>query len=191
MSDGASRRTALSAFAYEARLEVLLNWLSEKNVELSSRLAIQIAPSEGIFAPQDEAEEDNDGFGIYAIQDIPADDILAIIPKQVLLSRRTCSLAQSLAFLQFCEETDVATPHQAGVRILAVALTFEILLGQRSRWYGYIGSMPRSAEEVGLPSFWEERSAIEWLTGTNVLDYKEDQKCKNVSRVHLPCQLPS
>lgn len=176
MSDGALSKAVTEPCLPTARLEALKTWLASNNVHLSSKLAIRAVPSDA-----DAIDRQHQGsFAVYALDDIQQDEILAVTPRTAILSRRTCSLASSPAFQDLCAFVQSATSQQAGVRILATALTYEILLESKSKWYGYIQSMPQSYHEIGLPTFWQDETALQWLQGTDVLAYMEQQKCTKV-----------
>lgn len=181
MSDGALSRTDTALPPPNPRLEALKSWLAANNVQLSPKVEIRVVPSDA--DETHEREESSSSFAIYAADDSEPDEILAVTPRRAILSRRTCSLAASTAFQQLCDAVELATPQQAGVRILAVALTHEILLGNKSFWDGYVQSMPQTYEEVGLPTFWEDETALSWLRGTDIPAYMQHQKCTKVRRI--------
>lgn len=163
-----------------SRLETLKTWLSANDVQLSPKLAIRAVPSD---VDEEVAREKQDAsYGIYALQSIEEDEILSVTPRKAIISKRTCALARNPAFHDFCDKVNIATPLQAGVRILAAVLMSEMQLGRQSRWFGYIQSMPQSYREVGLPIFWDSEEALYWLQGTDVVDYMEQQRCTNVSK---------
>ncbi|KAK9894159.1 SET domain-containing protein [Cystobasidium minutum MCA 4210] len=160
-----------------SRLETLKTWLSANDVQLSPKLAIRAVPSD---VDEEVAREKQDAsYGIYALQSIEEDEILSVTPRKAIISKRTCALARNPAFHDFCDKVNIATPLQAGVRILAAVLMSEMQLGRQSRWFGYIQSMPQSYREVGLPIFWDSEEALYWLQGTDVVDYMEQQRCTN------------
>lgn len=189
MSDGApsGQEIATATRTSSPRLDALKSWLAANNVHLSAKLEIRSAQSDGNerteARQQKEQKEqhEEESFAIYALRDIQQDEILAVTPRSAILSRRTCSLANAPAFHRLCAQVEAATPQQAGVRILATALTHEILLGEHSRWHAYILSMPQSCAEVGLSTFWDDGAALSWLRGTDVLTYMTQQKCTRVS----------
>lgn len=187
MSDGALGRTQTATRTCTPRLDALRSWLAANNVRVSPKLEIRAVQSssssssnEATEARQQKDQNEEDSFAVYALNDVRHDEILAVTPRSAILSRRTCSLAQSPAFHRLCAQVEGASPQQAGVRILAIVVTHEMLLGDASKWYGYLLSMPQSCAEVGLPTFWEDKAALSWLQGTDVLTYMEQQQCTKV-----------
>jgi len=133
------------------------------------------------------------------------------IPKEVVLSVRTCFLAEHIKFI----------PYGVGAQLsLSLALYSEMwytffwliltilmadeqlssLRQDRSKWYGYLQSLPTGL--VDLPIFWMKRGdhincsdaddceeALLWLTGTEaakILQSKTDDHCSL-----LVCTFPS
>ncbi|OUM70646.1 hypothetical protein PIROE2DRAFT_1176, partial [Piromyces sp. E2] len=94
-----------------------------------------------------------DGLGILALKDIPEGTIVCKIPKTAILSVKTSSIANIL------EEQLL----KGGIG-LAVALMYEIGIGEKSEWYGYIQSIPKKEP---LPMFWNDDS-FRHLAGTEL-----------------------
>lgn len=180
MSNGALGEANTATSATSSRLETLKSWLDANNVRLSSKLAIRAVPSNAESAATNDIGHEH-SYGIFARENIQQDEILAVIPRSAILSKRTCAMADDPVFVEFCDRVYYTTPLQAGVRILATVLMLEILSGSASRWYGYIESMPQSYEKVGLPVFWEDQKALHWLQNTDVQAYMEGQRCTKVS----------
>jgi hypothetical protein len=79
---------------------------------------------------------------IYARQSIPEGAALASIPKAAVLSRRTAACAALLEARRL-----------GGGLALAVAVMGELLRGDRSRWHGYLRTLPLEGE-AGVPALW-------------------------------------
>ncbi|KAF8271603.1 hypothetical protein EI94DRAFT_1568094, partial [Lactarius quietus] len=90
--------------------------------------------------------------------------LVVVIPKSAILSTRSCALAAHISHSP--------CGHEA---ILALALA--LLLGSRSRWAGYLQSLPTDQNWEGIALFWGFTSqgldsdgdaveAIQWLNGT-------------------------
>lgn len=187
MSNGGLEESEKAARLATTRLEALRSWLVANDVHLSSKLAIRAVPSDA-----DDESASKDGiinYGIYALQPISENEILSVTPRRAILSKNTCSIAEEPAFLDFCDKVTIATPVQAGVRILVTVLAHEIQLGNESKWYGYIQSMPQSYQELGLPMFWDDEEALLWLDGTDVLPYMQHQLCTKVRSLSASAHL--
>jgi len=94
-----------------------------------------------------------DGLGILALKDIPLNTIVCKIPKSAILSVKTSSITKII------EESLL----NGGIG-LTVALMYEIGIGEKSRWYGYIQSIPKKEP---LPMFWDDES-YRHLAGTEL-----------------------
>ncbi|KAJ3127089.1 hypothetical protein HK098_006786 [Nowakowskiella sp. JEL0407] len=84
------------------------------------------------------------------------------IPVSSVLSIKTCGIA------------DVLEEHQlGGILGLAIAVMFEISIGQSSIWYGYLQSLPKI---LPLPLFWllgpkpHHKKALQYLEGMELYD---------------------
>ncbi|KAE9404023.1 SET domain-containing protein [Gymnopus androsaceus JB14] len=130
-----------------ARINSLLNWCSINNIEIDKRL--QIVP-------------DDIGLAVYSGSiSIGPSETLVKIPKASVLSVKSCSAARFIESSSYGLEAQLA---------LSLGLLVELERGARSRWYGYLQSLP--AALVDLPSFWNSGTsddgpeALELLKGT-------------------------
>jgi hypothetical protein len=121
-------------------------WLRANGVSWDES-AITLASGEGVAA----------GHGIVAQRDLEAGEVLARIPKASVLSSRTTSIADILASADL--EADVA---------LNIAIAYELARGRKSRFHGYLETLPRSEN---LPHEWADARASEILRGTEVAEH--------------------
>ncbi|KAF4621125.1 hypothetical protein D9613_000996 [Agrocybe pediades] len=133
------------------QVNILLDWCTANSVHLDPRISIV------------ESHESN-GICVYSKDSfIPPETTLVKIPKDAVLSTRTCSLAGIIPIIPFGLGAQLS---------LAVALHVEMLRGESSRWYGYIRSLPNKPAD--LPLFWainacgslDGLEALSWLRGT-------------------------
>jgi hypothetical protein len=89
-------------------------------------------------------------FSCIAKEDIPVDSIIASIPKESILSTRTCSISHLFHSEKFAEN------HIDGPLALTVALFYERSMGKNSRWFGYLSALP---EYEPLPLYWFSKVA--------------------------------
>ena len=93
------------------------------------------------------------GLHIIAKKDLTQDEIVALIPKNSVLSTKTTAIADVL------ESAGIK-----GLLGLAISLMFEKARGSDSPWYDYINSLP---EMVEIPLLWSHKE-LEWLDGTDL-----------------------
>ncbi|CAL1714868.1 unnamed protein product [Somion occarium] len=116
-----------------ARLETLLNWCAQNDINIDPRIELIDNPNTGICVYSKEVP-------------INALETLVTIPKTAVLSSRSSSLAHLIP------EWDIP-PYGHGAHLaLALALYYEIVLGPESWWFGYLQSLPH--EPVGIALFW-------------------------------------
>ncbi|KAF5389179.1 hypothetical protein D9757_003496 [Collybiopsis confluens] len=126
--------------------DTLLSWCSLHGIEIDSRL--HILP-------------DETGIAVYSgSEPIEPFQTLVRIRKNSVISVKSCSASE------FIESSPYG--HQAQLA-LAMALLVEIQLGPKSKWYGYLQSLPTI---VDLAIFWhlddDGREALQWLKGSEV-----------------------
>ncbi|CCM03037.1 uncharacterized protein FIBRA_05154 [Fibroporia radiculosa] len=134
------------------RLHSLLSWSSANNIHIDPRIHLVDDPHTGI--------------AIYADEFIPPNNTLVSIPKSAILSVRACSAAERISFVPYGHDAQLA---------LALALHIELLRESKSRWSGYLQSLPQ--ELVPIAFFWgmdksspsmDSFEAKEWLIGTGI-----------------------
>ncbi|KAF5322082.1 hypothetical protein D9619_002102 [Psilocybe cf. subviscida] len=132
----------------DARLSTLLEWCAENSILIDDRIQIRY---HGVETMQQ---------GVFAKDEfIPEKTTLVKIPKSAILSVKTSSMVHPLP------------QHHVGVAAqlsLSLALYIEILKETRSRFYGYLQSLPSGI--VDLPVFWSVNKNCE-RTSTNTPDY--------------------
>lgn len=156
-------------------LSELLDWLSHNGIALDDRLEIR--------------HDSTTGFGVFFRGDIDDeafidnDEIVSVIPKTALLSKQT----NAFPLVHELENLVAAAfpAHTSGTVLLACIVSYEILLEGKSRWGGYLKSLP-DQESVGLPALWQDEEALEWLKGTDVLRLVQHQ---GTDKVLVPSQL--
>ncbi|KAH9923744.1 SET domain-containing protein, partial [Epithele typhae] len=91
---------------------------------------------------------------------------VATIPKAAILSVRTCSLTSLIPWVPYGHAATLA---------LSFALYSEMIIGDQSRWHGYLQSLP--SDIVPIARLWAHREAfpdddtqqaLRWLEGTEV-----------------------
>jgi SET domain-containing protein 6 len=87
---------------------------------------------------------------IYARTPITEGNPLALIPKDAVLSRRTSACSHLLEKQRL-----------GGGLALTVAVMCELLRGERSRWGGYLRTLPWRTGEAGVPALWVEEAGDE------------------------------
>ncbi|KAF9463590.1 hypothetical protein BDZ94DRAFT_1297791 [Collybia nuda] len=133
-------------------LDILLKWCKDHGIWIDPRLYIR---------------HNETGTAVYTMnQDIPHSASLVHIPKSCVLSAKSCAVSSQSVFLY---------GHEAQYT-LSLALYFELLKGESSRWFGYLQSLPHNI--VDLPIFWthttlahsgDGQEGTMWLRGTEVL----------------------
>ncbi|KIP05485.1 hypothetical protein PHLGIDRAFT_119783 [Phlebiopsis gigantea 11061_1 CR5-6] len=113
-------------------LSPLLDWCADNGIWIDRRIAVV-------------EDVDNGGLRVQQQSRFPigAHETLVTIPKTAVLSVRSCSFAEVIPVV----------PYGHGARLgLSLAVYGELLLGERSRWFGYLQSLPRAT--VGIALLW-------------------------------------
>ncbi|KAJ2918054.1 hypothetical protein MD484_g2352, partial [Candolleomyces efflorescens] len=143
-------------------IDTLLGWCEDQGIVIDSHLKL--------------LPDSNDGIGVFTEEmedDIPVNKTVVKIPKSAVLSARSCSLSEFI--------TPAFVGYEAQL-VLSLALYSELLLGPKSKWHGYLQSLP---EQIDLPLCWQlwvnnpdsrpnldpedvgdMQDALKWLTGT-------------------------
>ncbi|KAG1053647.1 hypothetical protein G6F43_004299 [Rhizopus delemar] len=124
----------------QQKLDRLTKWFDDNNIKWDKD-ALSIKELDG-------------SFGIFALKDMKKSDTIVKIPKEVILSTKTCGIANIL------DEANLE-----GGCPLALAVLYEIAQKEDSPWYGYLQALPDQGED--LPMFWEEEEK-EWFRGTEM-----------------------
>ncbi|KAF8911619.1 hypothetical protein CPB84DRAFT_1762387 [Gymnopilus junonius] len=125
----------MSGQQIHSQVNVLLEWCAAN--------CIFIDPHMRIALDVDEDEGGRGCLGVYSTEKfIPPNYTLVRIPKDAVLSVRSCSLSGYIPFSPYGLEAQLA---------LSLALYAEILRETQSRWFGYLQSLP--AGLVDLPMF--------------------------------------
>ncbi|KAG9103776.1 hypothetical protein FRC06_008094 [Ceratobasidium sp. 370] len=133
------------------RVHTLLEWCDAHGIILSN--------IELVDYDVNKLSVDESGISVVARDNLNHSDIVSKIPKSAVLSRKTS---------QLLAKTNVDTAGD-DVMELALVLAYEIAIGEQSRWFGYLQSLP---QEVPVASLWEDnedqdsRLAFLWLQGT-------------------------
>jgi hypothetical protein len=127
--------------AGQAFSDGLTKWF-ERNACLWSGVDFVTLPDRGIFA--------------VARQDLGRNTTIALIPKDVMLSRKTA--ADSAALHRLLDE---GLPP---VEVLSLAVSLERASGRRSRWYTWLSTLAR---DEPLPLLWSD-AELSLLQGTNL-----------------------
>ncbi|KAI9254077.1 hypothetical protein BY458DRAFT_521422 [Sporodiniella umbellata] len=121
-------------------LSVLTEWFEKNKIEWNK---------EGLTI-----EQVNGSFSVVASKKLKREEAIVKIPKNVVLSTKTCGISNVL--------------DEAGLEggcALALALMYEFAQGENSPWYGYLQALPK--ESLELPMFWEEEEK-ELFKGTEM-----------------------
>ncbi|CAE6374464.1 unnamed protein product [Rhizoctonia solani] len=97
------------------------------------------------------------GFGAIAVKDVPKDHVLFEIPRNILLSTRTCMLKSKLTAKEWEGLGKGWTP-------LILCMMWEAAKGSESIWQGYLDTMPIRFD---TPMFWPTTD-LEELRGTSI-----------------------
>ncbi|KND02469.1 protein-lysine N-methyltransferase [Spizellomyces punctatus DAOM BR117] len=129
-------------------LAILEEWFKSHRVVYDEH-AIQLKPNvRGAVA-------DGPAFGVIAKMNLLEGDTVCTISKDAVVSVKNCGIADII------EEAEIG-----GVFGLAFALMYELSLGARSPWSGYLQSLP---QRENLPMFWSDQD-LEELNGTDLGD---------------------
>ncbi|KDQ61613.1 hypothetical protein JAAARDRAFT_171946 [Jaapia argillacea MUCL 33604] len=118
--------------ATPSKLAALLSWCDLNGVRIDPKIEVVCSDAAGIAARSKRG-----------ITTIGCPSTLVSIPKSAVLSVRSCTFARCI--------TPVPYGHGAHLA-LALALYSELLQGQKSRWYGYLQSLPSEIVDIAL--FW-------------------------------------
>ncbi|PPQ88992.1 hypothetical protein CVT25_005091 [Psilocybe cyanescens] len=153
------------------QLSALLEWCIANGIFIDSQIRI--------------GSDEQGDIGVYATDSfISPKQTLVRIPKDAILSVRTCSLAGfipfnpyglgaqlSLSMALYAEMYGAIVSKLHSCVVKSFPLSFHRLKCRESKWFGYIDSFP--GEMVDLPIFWgldvnsqDALEALDWLTGT-------------------------
>ncbi|KAM9964982.1 hypothetical protein ACTFIW_004779 [Dictyostelium discoideum] len=154
------------------KAEIINKWLFDNGVKINNKLIkIVYLGKENNFEQTENttttttttSERINDsivsGLGVISLKELKVDDIVAKIPKSIILSIHTSSISNILE--KYKIENNIGT---------SIALIHEASLGEKSKWYGYISSLPR---KVDVPILWDSESR-KLLKGTAIEDVLND-----------------
>ncbi|CAE7216471.1 unnamed protein product [Rhizoctonia solani] len=134
------------------RVQTLIDWCNQHRVTLSNINIIDYSV---------ESQTGISGISVLADRDLASSDLVAKIPKNSILSRRTSQLLSDIP--------DSRT-NSDDVMELALVLAYELALGEQSTWAGYLQSLPH--EQVPVAALWDENEdedsqyAWQWLRET-------------------------
>lgn len=117
--------------------------MRENGIEYTDGLAFELGGSRSVA-----------DIGVRAVYTMQADELIATIPKQACLTVKTTRAAQLM------EEEELG-----GGLGLVVAVMYERSLQERSRWFGYLQSLPN---EQRLPFLWSPEEIDSLLQGTEL-----------------------
>ncbi|KAL4183984.1 hypothetical protein AMTRI_Chr11g101080 [Amborella trichopoda] len=120
-------------------LRAFKRWMKSHGVEYSDALLF----TDGV-----------EGIGVKTLCDLSVGDLIVTIPKSACLTIKT-SMAQN-----FIEDAGIGD--SLG---LAVALMFELSIGQESNWYGYLQLLPKKEP---VPLVWNLEEVDTLLVGTEL-----------------------
>ncbi|KAK5577534.1 hypothetical protein RB653_002477 [Dictyostelium firmibasis] len=152
------------------KAEIINKWLIDNGVKINNKLIkIVYLGKDNNFEQTENTtntttnERINDsivsGLGVISLKELKVDDVIAKIPKSIILSIHTCSISNILE--KYKIENNIGT---------SIALIHEATLGEQSKWYGYISSLPR---KVDVPILWDSKSR-KLLKGTSIEDVLND-----------------
>lgn len=110
----------------------LLNWCSDNGIHIHPNVRVLHEQKNGIYV-------------CTADGSIDPEQSLVVIPKSAVLSTRSCALAALIPHSPCGHDATLA---------LALALYSEQLLASRSRWAGYLHSLPTEQNWYGIALFW-------------------------------------
>ncbi|KAG9126999.1 hypothetical protein FRC07_001079 [Ceratobasidium sp. 392] len=135
------------------RVRTLLEWCDKNGITL---LDIELVDNDANESPIDKS-----GIYVVARNNLNHSDIVAKIPKSTVLSKKTSRLLAKAPNINTTGDDTME---------LALIIAYEIAMGEQSRWFGYIQSLPQ--EQVPVAALWEDnddedsRLAFLWLQGT-------------------------
>ena len=165
-----------------AALSLLQPWLARCAVSISPKLRLVQNPSSLGF-----------DYSIHANAAIDLDEILSVIPKSIVISKRTSSLSSNPLFSAFCEKVskDDRYVRASETLILSVVVLHELLLGKASKWHIFLESCP-GRDETDLPAFWQDSEVGLWLRNTDVqslIKYQASDEASGTIASSLPLEL--
>ncbi|KAJ9120141.1 hypothetical protein QFC22_003040 [Naganishia vaughanmartiniae] len=137
----------------EPSVTELREWFDRENIWIHRSLEIK-------------AMTDSSGLGIFAVDVGVPQQVVCKIPRSAILSSRTTPFAESLP-----RSTRSQIP---AIALLSLSLLYEFRWGQKSRYWGYLQSLPR--RHVDIAPLWsvfpitgeDGQSAVEKVKGTEV-----------------------
>ena len=137
------------------RLPKLLAWMEQSGVKYDKNLLEFVRETDG----KSDLSITEDQIKIIAKERIAPSTKIGRIPKSACLSLRNVPEVQSrIEEFGLDEDDDIA---------LATAITHELAIGKRSRWFGYLSSLPAGGEFI--PLLWPE-DLLECLRRTDLQD---------------------
>lgn len=112
----------------------LIEWIQDNKGYFSDSLELRTSPLGGI--------------GVFATEDIPEDTVLYRLPKEEILSPRTCGISNLLAEYDYL-----------GMEGLVMAYLFEKSLGNQSPWGVFFGSMD-STRRPDVSTLWSDEDKM-------------------------------
>ncbi|KAJ9639689.1 Ribosomal lysine N-methyltransferase 4 [Knufia peltigerae] len=118
------------------------------------------------------------GRGIIATQDIPPDTELFTIPRSIIISEETSTLAKKLPGIFSKDETTRTTITNGDIDIdldddddfeesvpdswlnLILILLYESLHHKTSKWFPYLSILPQRSESFNTLMFWDDRDLL-------------------------------
>lgn len=126
----------------------LLDWCSANGIRIHPNLRI--------------IHDEKMGICVHAANDpIMSDQSLVVIPKSAVLSARSCTLADHIPHAPYGHDATLT---------LALALYSEQLLLYRSRWTGYLQSLPTEQNWHGIALFWGAATLRDPLSSQGTTD---------------------
>ncbi|CAM8944388.1 unnamed protein product [Rhodiola kirilowii] len=123
------------------RLRAFKRWMKHQGIECSDALSL--------------TDSDQQGISVIALCDLHANDVVATIPKSACLTIQTSGAREMI-------ESAGLDGHLG----LAVAVMYEISLGEQSPWAGYLQLLPE--KEEGVPLVWTLDEVDFMLCGTEL-----------------------
>ncbi|KAI9057295.1 SET domain-containing protein [Trametes sanguinea] len=147
----------------DAPLKLFLQWLEES-------AGVSLHPGVSIIQSSDGS------ISVWANRDEPIihPATVASIPKSTILSPRTCSLSQHVAWAPY---------GHAAVLSLSLALYSEMLRGAESKWHPYLRSLPSTPVPIArlwgdphaFPEDADAQEASRWIQGTEIQRELQDE----------------
>lgn len=111
-------------------IPTLLSWCAQYDIWIDPRLSVVL-------------DDEHGGLRVLNNSTTPIDShtTLVTIPKTAVLSARSCALADAIPTVLYGHGARLA---------LSLALYGEMLLGECSRWHGYLQSLPKHTVPIAL-----------------------------------------